>query len=171
MSTVININNFIQDKLQELGIEEITAVNMAKLLDEAGILNDSKDRPGLPLRNYLRAGRIEGGFQYPNSRWVIRRMPNREKKLSVKQAAAELEITEQALYKRIERGSIVPERTGEKITIPISEISKDRREDDVAQINMLREIDGIYFEIENLLTRIKRLESQIKNYKQTVEGT
>ena len=167
MSSIIEVNNFIQDKLKELGGEEITTVVMAELLEKAGILKDSKHRPGLPLRNYLRAGRIEGAYQYPNKRWVIRPI-DRETKLTVKQAADELEITEHALYKRIERGSIVPEKIGERISIPVSELEKSGSEklkiefEDIETV-INREFEGIHFEIENLTERIRRLEIKLKS--------
>ncbi len=167
MSSIIEINNFIQNKLNELGVNEISAIEMAKYLDEEGLLKDSKQRPGLPLRNYLRSGRIEGAYQHKNRRWEIRRI-DREQKLTIRQAASVLKITEQALYKRIERGSIVPEKVGERISIPVSELEKvektiiNNKKHEDTDSNIGKEFAGIYFEIENLFERVKRLEEKLK---------
>ncbi len=37
---------------------DITAVDANKILAQVGLLSDSKDRPGLPLRKLLREGKI-----------------------------------------------------------------------------------------------------------------
>jgi hypothetical protein len=54
---------------------EISAVAAAAVLDRAGVLADSGDRPGLPLRRYLRDGRIANAYQTSARRWFIRRTP------------------------------------------------------------------------------------------------
>ena len=36
-----------------------------------GFLSDSQQRPGKPLRDLLRAGKIEHAYQEPNGRWWI----------------------------------------------------------------------------------------------------
>lgn len=51
---------------------EVRAVDAAKELDLRGLLKDSRVTPGLPLRNLLRAGRIEHTHQESNRRWFIR---------------------------------------------------------------------------------------------------
>lgn len=61
----------IQDQLKKRGLLEVDAVEAAKWLDRAGILRDSLQRPGLPLRNLLRAGLIIGQRQESNHRWFI----------------------------------------------------------------------------------------------------
>ncbi len=180
--SIISINNFIHEKLKEKGSEEISAIEMANLLDEAGILKDSKERPGLPLRNYLRAGRIEGGYQYPNRRWVIRSV-KREKKLTIKQAADKLNITEQALYKRINRGMILTEKNGDAIGIAMSIIEKEKKKnreniapksnDKIEDISKKVEnkIKSIYNHIEKLMGEIKTLEKLIKTTKSKEESS
>lgn len=65
------ISRFIQDELQSRGMGSVTAIEAAQWLDQAGILFDSSSRPGLPLRNLLRDGVIEGQRQEPNGRWFI----------------------------------------------------------------------------------------------------
>ena len=46
----------------------IQAVPAARELDRLGLLKDSRQRPGLPLRNLLRNGHIENAYQ-ENGRW------------------------------------------------------------------------------------------------------
>lgn len=71
------INYFLQQKLISLELPEVTAVQAAVFLDEANILKDSPDRPGLPLRNLLRAGKIIGARQEENRRWFIESIKSR----------------------------------------------------------------------------------------------
>lgn len=57
--------------IEKNGIDALTAVEAAEMLDEAGILNDSSSRPGKALRDILRAGEIEHAYQLSNGRWFI----------------------------------------------------------------------------------------------------
>jgi hypothetical protein len=68
------IGDFLQEELRRRGMLEVPAVEAAGWLDRAGLLRDSKQRPGLPLRNLLRADRIPGQRQDTNSRWFIDRV-------------------------------------------------------------------------------------------------
>ncbi len=54
----------------------MSAVEAARWLDAAGVLKNSDSRPGLPLRNLLRADQIDGAIQRPakpHGRWYITR--------------------------------------------------------------------------------------------------
>lgn len=65
---------FLQRRLAQSGLDEVTAVEAAVWLDDAGVLKDSPTRPGLPLRELLRAGKILHAEQRPpspNGRWYI----------------------------------------------------------------------------------------------------
>lgn len=64
---ISTLDNYIERN----GIDELTAVEAAEILDGAGILNDSSSRPGKPLRDILRAGEIEHAYQLSNGRWFI----------------------------------------------------------------------------------------------------
>ncbi len=69
------INNHVQHRLKQDRLPEVTAVDAAAWLDEAGLLKDSPERRGRTLRNYLRAGKIVGAVQIPkrkNGNWFIR---------------------------------------------------------------------------------------------------
>jgi len=69
-------------------MDEVAAVEAARWLDSAGVLSDSDSRPGLPLRNLLRAGAIAGADQRPptkHGRWFIVRVER------LKPAAAQLQ--------------------------------------------------------------------------------
>jgi excisionase family DNA binding protein len=127
MGSIAEINRFLQNKLDELNMHEVNAVTAAQWLEETGILNDSVHRPGLPLRRYLRSGKISSAYQYPNRRWVIRR-GRKENVYSIREAAEKLGLTEQAIYKRIERDNIKYEKLGERsFVIPESEITKEQK--------------------------------------------
>jgi hypothetical protein len=67
------INEHVQQQLRSRGLQTATPVQAATWLDEAGLLTDSKHRPGKPLRDLLRAGRIVGQRQESNHRWFIDR--------------------------------------------------------------------------------------------------
>jgi len=49
-------------------------VEAAQWLEQAGLLKDSKVRPGRPLRDLLRMKLINGQYQLPNRRWFIKRI-------------------------------------------------------------------------------------------------
>jgi hypothetical protein len=71
------IDDFLQSELRRRGMDEVAAVEAARWLDSAGLLRDSDSRPGLPLRNLLRAGAIAGGDQRPptkHGRWFVVRV-------------------------------------------------------------------------------------------------
>jgi hypothetical protein len=68
------ITAFLQGRLATLGLEDVAAVLAARWLDEAGLLGDSSSRPGKPLRDLMRAGKIGYAEQRPptpNGRWFI----------------------------------------------------------------------------------------------------
>ena len=65
------ISDFIQSELKRKGLEFVTAVEAGEWLDRAGKLKDSKDRPGKPLRDLLRAKKIDGQRQEPNRKGYI----------------------------------------------------------------------------------------------------
>jgi len=55
---------------------ETNPVEAGAYLSRIGLLNDSKDRPGKPLRDILRKGHFKHAYQNGN-RWVIPRLSNR----------------------------------------------------------------------------------------------
>jgi TDG/mug DNA glycosylase family protein len=73
-ASTAEIDAFLQVELVRRRLGEVTAVEAASWLDEAGLLSDSRHRPGLPLRKLLRAGRIRSGEQRPprkHGNWFI----------------------------------------------------------------------------------------------------
>lgn len=68
---------FLQSRLELSGLQEVTAVDAARWLDEAGVLRDSTSRPGQPLRILLRAGAIPKAEQR-SGRWFILRASGRD---------------------------------------------------------------------------------------------
>ena len=70
------ISAFLQARLSAESLDEVTAVEAARWLDAAGVLNDSDSKPGFPLRTLLRAGGVAGAEQRPPrpyGRWFITR--------------------------------------------------------------------------------------------------
>lgn len=67
------ITKFIDDYLTKSGRVGIDPVEANALLAKAGILKDSKDRPGKPLRDLLRKGQLPHAFQASGkgSSWII----------------------------------------------------------------------------------------------------
>jgi hypothetical protein len=73
-SSPVYVNTLIQEELRRRGLAEVPAAEAARWLDREAVLADSNHRPGLPLRNLLRAGLIKGAEQRPpraNGRWFI----------------------------------------------------------------------------------------------------
>lgn len=73
MPDIDAINRTLQSEMQLKCNSSLTAVEAAGILDRAGLLADSHDRPGRELRRLLREGKIEGGRQLDNQRWFIHR--------------------------------------------------------------------------------------------------
>lgn len=67
------IIKFLDDYLTKSGRADIDPVEANDLLAKAGILKDSKDRPGKPLRDLLRKGKLPHAFQAggKGSGWTI----------------------------------------------------------------------------------------------------
>jgi hypothetical protein len=71
---VNQVSAFVQAELARRRLDEVSAVQAAQWLDRERILADSSSRPGLPLRNLLRAGEVAGAEQrpaQPYGRWFI----------------------------------------------------------------------------------------------------
>lgn len=60
---------------------DITPVDANKILAQAGLLSDSKDRPGSPLRKLLRDGKIPHADQI-GDKWRIPHSKNGQKRAS-----------------------------------------------------------------------------------------
>ena len=85
------INLHLQERLEQEWREEVRAAEAADWLDEAGLLPDRKK--GLPLRDLLRAGRIAGQEQRPNTKngsWFVRRIAKSRDQHAIQQARERL---------------------------------------------------------------------------------
>lgn len=74
MANVDRIIACIDHHLDQTGLDAITATEAAQVLDTAGLLRDSRHRPGLPLRRLLRDRQIPHAYQDPPGpygRWKI----------------------------------------------------------------------------------------------------
>lgn len=75
MTNITQIIKCIDEYLIRNNQPYITAVDANKILAQVGLLSDSKDRPGSPLRKLLRAGKISHARQVGN-KWRILRSEN-----------------------------------------------------------------------------------------------
>jgi hypothetical protein len=66
------INAALQKRASADRSREISAPEGGRELARLGLLRDSTSRPGLPLRELLRAGEIKGAYQDSSRRWHIR---------------------------------------------------------------------------------------------------
>ena len=108
---VIRVNNFIQTYLRDHNLPSITPVEIARELDDASVLNDSKSRPGLPLRNLIRHGSIEGAWQDESRRWHIDMDKEHAEKYSISQVAKLCAYKSvQPIYNKINDGTIPYEK-------------------------------------------------------------
>lgn len=73
MADIAKINQFIQSQLRARDLYEVTAVEAAAWLDREGLLRDSRERPGRPLRDLLRGEKIDGAYQEGGRFWYVRR--------------------------------------------------------------------------------------------------
>ncbi|MEQ6120532.1 hypothetical protein [Reichenbachiella sp. MALMAid0571] len=71
--SITAIIKYLDDYLTRSGRESINPVEANALLEKAGLLQDSKDRLGKPLRDILRKGRLPHAFQSggKGSGWTI----------------------------------------------------------------------------------------------------
>ncbi len=78
------ITKFIDDYLTKSGRADIDPIEANALLAKAGILKDSKDRPGKPLRDLLRKGQLPHAFQAggKGSSWTIPHSSNGKSSVS-----------------------------------------------------------------------------------------
>jgi hypothetical protein len=84
MSKDINaIINYLDTYLTRTGRPSIDPVEANAVLAKAGLLSDSKDRPGKPLRNLLRDGQLPHAFQSggKGSSWTIPHSSKRTSKI------------------------------------------------------------------------------------------
>lgn len=63
----------IDEYLEKMGLESLDPVTANKILEDEGILNDNQVRPGKPIRDLLRKGRLPHAYQVrgKGSTWVI----------------------------------------------------------------------------------------------------
>lgn len=64
------IINYLDKYLQTTGRKSISPVEANAILEKAGLLKDSKSRPGLPLRKMLRNGELPHAYQV-SGKWII----------------------------------------------------------------------------------------------------
>lgn len=70
------ISQAIQERLAKMGKATAPATEVARWLDQMGVLRDNPANRGKPLRDLLRAGRIAGRRQDDQGRWFIDLVPD-----------------------------------------------------------------------------------------------
>lgn len=70
MKTIIE---YLDGYLSKTGLSNITPIEANAVLAKAGLLQDSRDRPGKPLRDLLRKGNLPHAYQVggKGSGWAI----------------------------------------------------------------------------------------------------
>ena len=67
------INNYIQEELKKRNLDEATAIDAARWLDDANLLKDYKQRPGMNLRKLCRQKKIKHALKRGETKWFIQR--------------------------------------------------------------------------------------------------
>lgn len=104
-STIIKIIYCLDKWLEQNNEKEITAMAAASILDKAGLLKDSKSRPGKPLRKKLCCGEISSAYKRGRN-WFIAHSKN------------------SIADKNIEKGSQSPSQIDCKIATSINEFDE-----------------------------------------------
>ncbi len=104
-STIIKIIYCLDKWLEQNNEKEITAMAAASILDKAGLLKDSKSRPGKPLRKKLCSGEIPSAYKRGRN-WFIAHSKN------------------SIADKNIEKGSQSPSQIDCKIATSINEFDE-----------------------------------------------
>lgn len=111
------IDRFLQAELVRHRVGQVTAVEAAGWLDDAGLLRDSPTRPGLPLRKLLRAGVLGSGEQRPPAKggnwFIVRRNLDAAESASASSPARSVPQARRD-YERPEQPA---ERVGHRVTI------------------------------------------------------
>ena len=71
MSNIFSIIKYLDDYLENTGQKELNAVDANEILAKANLLRDSDSRPGKPLRDLLRAGKLPHAYQVNGRFWYI----------------------------------------------------------------------------------------------------
>lgn len=74
MDRIDRMIKIIDEYLESSNQREIEPDEANDVLEKEGLLNNSDERPGLPLRKLLRAGKFPHAYQIPpkkNGRWYI----------------------------------------------------------------------------------------------------
>jgi hypothetical protein len=71
MANVTEINRYLQEELRKRKLVEVEVIRAASWLDEAGLLNDDKQRPGRNLRQLCRENKIDGAIQREARYWFV----------------------------------------------------------------------------------------------------
>ena len=110
MTDLRAINSYLQKQLIKRKRHGASVVEAAEWLADEGLL-DKKKKPEKRLRELLREGKIRGGYQFPNKRWVIvnpSRVPDLQRVVPMKEASKVLKTSATTLTKFVADGKLKP---------------------------------------------------------------
>lgn len=110
MSDLRTINSYLQKQLASRKRHGASVVEASEWLVEKGLL-DKKKHPEKRLRELLREGKIRGGYQFPNKRWVIvnaSRVPDLQRVIPIKEASKALKTSAATLTRFVAEGKLKP---------------------------------------------------------------
>lgn len=132
------ISEFLQDELRRRSLDEVAAVEAAGWLDRSGRLADDPGRPGKPLRQLMREGKVCGAEQRPpraHGRWfVVRKGIDR----SMMRASP-----------AIDRGDHGVEKSDEPVDITVARATFKPERVRVLLVGESRPAGGTFFYLEN----------------------
>ena len=96
------INNYIQGRLQQENLSEVSLLQAARWLDKGGILKDQWSSRGYPLRRHIYRENIFGAYKKHNKFWYIKKIDNYEQIIGVEELIRTFKLkSKKSIYKKI----------------------------------------------------------------------
>ncbi len=96
------INNYIQSRLQQENLGEVSLTEAAEWLEKGGILRNQISSLGYPLRRHVYRGNVFGAYKKDNNFWYIKKIDGYEKILSVGDLSRIFKLkSNKSIYKKV----------------------------------------------------------------------